>query len=1309
VGALRGPTCSRLTRGFTTCSYTIQYNDTLYWVNRARLQPRNYVVAPMVAALSAAVVNAEYASTTGRLPQVGLHLNSLSFPHPDFAPINLVGSQGVQFILGCLMFNFVLQLAQLVTEKQSGIRTAMRTTGLRQSAYWLSWLASNLLWNMISVLLVIGLGLAFRFPFFVKNDLLTYTCLLVAFAWALVPFAFFLSVIISDPGTANSMGFTMFVLATILQAARNVLFERDASGGVVAVRSVLRTTPFYALAKGMFDLGGFSDNEADTGMRWRDIGDYADYTLLHCLWTLVLNFFVYLALTFLLESVLEHTGGDMNLWCGLKMCATRRSCRRAEPGRPGGSAPAQTRGDDVERGDMGHRNVQLNMSNNPNSSVGTAVSDTRGAFGHANADVARALHAPEATTSSTRSETPAIALTGLRKEFHARRSWCDWRLRVSSSVGCTTRRKWWWCLQRGCGCACARPVSPFVAVHGTTLEMRDKELFCMLGSNGAGKTTTLSMLMGLLRPSLGTATVCGKDVQQHTWEVQTMMGVCRQHDTLWDELTAAEHVELYAAMRGCPASQVHEEARRRLRQVSMDGAASLQAGAMSGGMRRRLSLAMALAGDPAVVLLDEPTTGMDPVSQREVWEVLKVERRRRCVVLTTHDMEEADVLADRLCVMHRGKVCCQGTPLQLKRHYGSGFTVTLVSAVGSGAALRRTASGSSVALSRPQPLSSKPTQPRLGEGTTCCVPPAASVDSRATCVASGTRPSPISSCNGARPPAVVTDSPTVVLPFAHDAGWADTLKQLSRVNRHAFTLMMSWVPQAVLVHNDETSLEFLVPTEHSEELAKLLEEVELRGSAHGIQDVQLSLTTLEEVFLLATGAVQVADGATTESGGTDRCPPPTGAGEGGSCAPEPERACDVTLASSPHQRNDMPCSNLGDTPHRQPSASPMATPTSTRSSASFHTERSTRQGVGATTAHSAPQPAVERLANRSLRRRCATHWHGAAALSCLPRLRHKRTMCWLLVAPTAFVVLVFLLQLVVTDRAQQFAGATHQAFTLHPDTERTPLVTAADDFDAELDCPATRRDAVPDYGAGEWLYAVEAGGVSGTPSPLDSDAPRWNAGEYGPRVAASVADTWEAMAAARSAPAPRGFLGRFTRDPDRMVGVKAKVYVERGNEVVVCERRPYVMPLSFKLVGSSKAALEDALFQDFGHTRCVVPLGKCMCVLLCVRVMCWLGGVVWVMCECTHCCTTRCSLSQPLECIGYPLHGHGPRRVQRQCGQQHHTDVRCGLTRASGSGFRCNIATRGLARRTAPRSGCSGTAAVAVTRTTQAAPCAQVA
>ena len=141
------------------------------------------------------------------------------------------------------------------------------------------------------------------------------------------------------------------------------------------------------------------------------------------------------------------------------------------------------------------------------------------------------------------------------------------------------------------------------------------------------------------------------------------MGVCPQHDVLWHELTGYEHLHLFATMRGMHGEERKQEVALRLKEVNLLAAAHIPSGTYSGGMKRRLSIACAMVGNPSVLYLDEPTTGMDPVTRREVWEMIQRARIGRVVMLTTHSMEEADVLGDRIAVMSHGKIQAYGTSL----------------------------------------------------------------------------------------------------------------------------------------------------------------------------------------------------------------------------------------------------------------------------------------------------------------------------------------------------------------------------------------------------------------------------------------------------------------------------------------------------------------------------------------------------------------------------------------------------------------------------------------------------------------------
>ncbi|WOL00344.1 ABC transporter A family member 2 isoform X1 [Canna indica] len=155
--------------------------------------------------------------------------------------------------------------------------------------------------------------------------------------------------------------------------------------------------------------------------------------------------------------------------------------------------------------------------------------------------------------------------------------------------------------------------------------------------------------------------------------IRRMIGVCPQFDILWDELSAQEHLHLFASIKGLPPSTIKSVAERSLTEVKLTSAARVRSGSYSGGMKRRLSVAIALIGDPKMVFLDEPTTGMDPITRRHVWDIIEDAKKGRAIVLTTHSMEEADILSDRIAIMAKGKLRCIGTSIRLKSRFGTGY------------------------------------------------------------------------------------------------------------------------------------------------------------------------------------------------------------------------------------------------------------------------------------------------------------------------------------------------------------------------------------------------------------------------------------------------------------------------------------------------------------------------------------------------------------------------------------------------------------------------------------------------------------
>jgi ATP-binding cassette subfamily A (ABC1) protein 1 len=220
-----------------------------------------------------------------------------------------------------------------------------------------------------------------------------------------------------------------------------------------------------------------------------------------------------------------------------------------------------------------------------------------------------------------------------------------------------------------------------VAVNELDLSMYMGQVTCLLGHNGAGKTTCISMLTGMLGVTSGNAIINGKSILTQMADIREDIGVCLQHDCLFPQLTVKEHIRFFARVKGLYETNTYEEAEASvyssIKDVALYEKRNSFSKHLSGGMKRKLSLAIAFCGNSKIVFLDEPTSGMDPFSRRFTWNVIRENRADRCIVLTTHFMDEADILGDRIAILAQGQLRCVGSSLFLKNEYGVGYQITI--------------------------------------------------------------------------------------------------------------------------------------------------------------------------------------------------------------------------------------------------------------------------------------------------------------------------------------------------------------------------------------------------------------------------------------------------------------------------------------------------------------------------------------------------------------------------------------------------------------------------------------------------------
>ena len=217
----------------------------------------------------------------------------------------------------------------------------------------------------------------------------------------------------------------------------------------------------------------------------------------------------------------------------------------------------------------------------------------------------------------------------------------------------------------------------FRAVDGLTLSIKKNEIIALLGHNGAGKTTAIYMLTGMLMPTGGDAIINGFSIRKETDMVRKNIGLCQQHDVLYDTLTVEQHLALAMRIRKSEINKAEEEREINeiLRITMMMEHKNKMVKGLSGGMKRKLSLGMALIGETNTIILDEPSSGLDVESRQQVWELIRELKKTRSIIMSTQHIEEADELADRVCIMSHGKLIALGTPDHIKKRFGVGYNV----------------------------------------------------------------------------------------------------------------------------------------------------------------------------------------------------------------------------------------------------------------------------------------------------------------------------------------------------------------------------------------------------------------------------------------------------------------------------------------------------------------------------------------------------------------------------------------------------------------------------------------------------------
>ena len=565
----------------------------------------------------------------------------------------VVQQYGAIFFFASIMFSFMSSLNSVVQEKELKLRETLRMQGGGDFVFWFTWFWSAGLIQLLVVVNLIFFGWAFRFDFFVNCDLSVLVLVHGLFAICMTQLAFLVSTLVQKVRSANTAGFIVFLAGIIVQ----FIFSGDAMY-------------FFYLPQA----------EAEGSDRFRFWRRTAFYRALIQLWPPLVYTKCFSDISSLADSRFNFLSGVVVEGDGYKFA-------------------------DLSGGEYQERGEFWDPTDNSPDYGGSTIPPTSQAlwrfvglsilFRAITFYLDNVIERDSGTTrpwyflftktywlpGATRAKDGEVATSfeGMDSDVVAEQKFVEsgaYDAEHSLTI-VNLRRTFTSDIFR-------RKDKEFVAVDNFCLSVGprggDKSkgtLLGLLGHNGAGKSTTISIVTGMLGATSGDAFVMGHSVRDEMDVVRTLIGVCPQHDILWDKLTAMEHLRMFARLRNLETEAAEEEAFKLLKAVNLYEVRNDVSASFSGGMKRRLSSILALVGNPKVVFLDEPSTGLDPESRHILWELFRDIKQDRIVVMTTHSMEEADALSDRIAIMAAGRLIALGTSVHIKQKYGTSYRITV--------------------------------------------------------------------------------------------------------------------------------------------------------------------------------------------------------------------------------------------------------------------------------------------------------------------------------------------------------------------------------------------------------------------------------------------------------------------------------------------------------------------------------------------------------------------------------------------------------------------------------------------------------
>ncbi|KAG0345236.1 hypothetical protein BG004_003854 [Podila humilis] len=609
MGALVFNAIDAIARKF---DYTLQFGTDIRLSQAANYPNRGFRLMQQQTALTNAILKTSPVANNTKITHGFRGMPQLFSTKAEIPIASMVGRILYPFGVSFLLPIFVITL---VKEKEDRILVMMRMSGLKSFTYYVAHYIHFYILHIISSIMFIIAGVAFRMPFFTKVDPGVFILLFFFWGHVQIALAFFLSCFFSKSRTALVIVFLLVLCGVIVSLATETIFEDDPAPLGYFV------WPAFAFYRALSVINRSSYDSS-----------YQPYQISHLkgsdevfqvIIALVIETFVFLGLAFYLTEVLPTEFGVRQPWHFIvsgplkKLFGNKKKFRDVE---------GQVRQD---------------------STLSHSVTTTMTARERIQGEIA--LDAEE-----VKFEDPDV-------KQERRRVLTDQYATDCPLVMKNMRKVY--------------PTNNKLAVKNVTFAVEKDTIFGLLGPNGAGKTSLIHILTGLYEPTQGWARLAGFELDREIKDVYRNIGVCPQHDILWDDLTVGEHLYFYARLKGVQASDERAAVVASLNAVSLVPFENRLTKGLSGGEKRRLSIAIALVGNPGIVFLDEPTTGLDISVRRLIWDIIGQAKHGRTIILTTHSMEEAEILCAKIGIMAKGTLRCIGNQIRLKELYGRGFKI----------------------------------------------------------------------------------------------------------------------------------------------------------------------------------------------------------------------------------------------------------------------------------------------------------------------------------------------------------------------------------------------------------------------------------------------------------------------------------------------------------------------------------------------------------------------------------------------------------------------------------------------------------